>query len=145
METKIIISLWDLILGLITIISLVISIYQLYKRKQIQNHAIGIYSQLYDIIVEIDKNKIKTVEELKRLINQVRIEVISLNRNLKSEEHVIKPWDFVSKKKYKENIDWEKEKFNLKKQLELVKNEQVSIENKINRIEKSNNTQQIKS
>ena len=114
-----------------------ISIFQIYKRKQTQNHAIGIYSQLFDIVVEIDKKDkgITTVEELKRLINQVRIEVVSLNRNLNSEEQVIKPWDFVSKKKYKENIDWEKEKILLKQQLEITKKDQKNIEEQLDNLE----------
>lgn len=132
------ISPLDLFFGAITIISLWITTIQIYKRKQTQNHAIAIYSQLWDIIVEIDKGKagITSIDEIKRLINQVRIEVIALNRNLSSDVHIIKPWDFQSKRKFKESINWEAEKIKLRQQLEDTKKEQKGIEETLDKLEK---------
>ncbi|MFW9874718.1 MAG: hypothetical protein ACFFG0_16545 [Candidatus Thorarchaeota archaeon] len=114
-------SYWELILGLITIVSFAFNIFQYYKVRVIQNHAVGIYSQLWDIIVEIDKKSVTDIPIVKRLINQVRIEVIALNRSLKSKETIINPWSFAEEEKkesYRKSIEWIKEKMEIEDQIQ---------------------------
>ena len=113
-------SYWEFTLGLITIVSFGFNIFHYYKSKIIQNHAVGIYSQLWDIVVEIDKKSVSDILTAKRLINQVRIEVIALNRSLNSKESIINPWSFAEKEKkesYREAINWIKEKMEIEEQL----------------------------
>ena len=112
-------SNWDLVLGLVTIISLVINILQYFKSKHIQHHSRGIYCQLYDIIAQIDNEGVKTIGEVKHLINQVRIEVIALNHDLGTKERIIKPWDFgveQNRDRFRNDIKWKQEKADLDKQ-----------------------------
>ena len=61
-------------------------VYQYFIQKNVQNHTDGLYSQLWDIIVEIDGGNIKDLQEIKKLINQVRIQSIAISHTLKSKE-----------------------------------------------------------
>ena len=126
-------SYWELILGLVTIVSFAFNIFHYYKVKIIQNHAVGIYSQLWDIIVEIDKKSVTDILIAKRLINQVRIEVIALNRSLNSKETIINPWSFAEEEKkesYRKAIDWIKEKMQIEEQIKEAEDKSKDDKNK---------------
>jgi len=125
-------SIWEFILGIVTILSFAFNIFQHYKVKHIQNHAVGIYSQLWDIIVEIDSKAVSDVSLVKRLINQVRIEVIALNRSINSKEIIINPWSFAEEYKkdsYRKALDWANEKKQLEARLQDI-DKHMQIEEK---------------
>ena len=98
-------NIWELGLGIITIISFVMNILQYRRRKVMQNQAKGIYNQLYDIVEEIDSERLKEPTEFKNLINQVRIQTISLNRSLGSIPEIIRPYDFFKKNDSKNTLN----------------------------------------
>ncbi len=131
-------SYWELILGLVTIVSFAFNIFQHYKVKNIQNHAVGIYSQLWDIIVEIDGKSVTDILIAKRLINQVRIEVIALNRSLNSKESIINPWGFAEEYKkdsHRKAVDWAAETKQLESRLQDIEKHKMQIESKKREVE----------
>jgi hypothetical protein len=108
---------WEFVLGLISIISFGLNIYQFFSKRSFQHHSDGIYSQLWNIIVEIDENKVNNLTEIKRLINQVRIQTIAFSYAIKAKQRLIYPWDFgkiYKRNSLREEVDWAIEKHNFR-------------------------------
>lgn len=64
-------SFWDFLLGTVTFISLGLVIFQNNKINIIRYNANAIYCQLWDIIDEIDHQRVSEVGQIKQLVNQV--------------------------------------------------------------------------
>lgn len=78
---------------------------------------------LWDIVVEIDKERITDVAESKRLINAARIELITLNKSLGSPDTLIRPWYYDTKKQreiHRSDVEWKKEREKLEGQSENI-------------------------
>jgi len=113
-------TMWDLVLGLATMFSFGIVVIQFFRQRVVKNSANAIYSQLWNIVSEIDRNRISDVHEAKRLINQVRISCIGMNKALGVKENVNQPYDYAideQRKKQRNDIQWQKEKSQLKEEI----------------------------
>ena len=121
---------WEFALGLVTFLSLALNIFQLVKRRGYRDHAIGSYSQLWDIIVEIDAGRVTEVAELKRLINQARIQLIALNNSIGTHERVIRPWNFgirARRREHEEDVAWKKRSAALQTELDALEEKKASL------------------
>jgi len=113
-------SVLDIILAIMTMVSFFINIYQFNSRLQLRSQGVGIYSQLWDIVHEIESGDLKSPDEMKRLVNQVRLATIPLNMNLGGKGEVYRPWDWgieARRHRHRRDIDWKKEITALEKEL----------------------------